>query len=62
MEKQIIIKNEYNSLGTPLIFLKNESPFESFKSYDIWEHKNGALISQYHWIKLKRNERRNSAS
>jgi len=37
MEKQITVKDEYNTLDNLLNFLKSESSFECSKDYDSWD-------------------------
>lgn len=37
MEKEITVKNEYNTLDKVVDFLKNKSNYESSIEYDIWE-------------------------
>ncbi|WP_271407348.1 hypothetical protein [Tenacibaculum soleae] len=37
MEKQITVKNDYNTLDKVLNFLKTESTYECSKDYDSWD-------------------------
>ena len=55
MEKQIIVKNEYNSLDKILDFVKKESSYECLKDYDSWEVRTDANGQMEQCVVIKKS-------
>ena len=55
MEKQITIKNEYNSLDKLLEFMKKESPYNCSEDYDIWDIRTDANGQMEKCVMIKKS-------
>ena len=55
MEKQIIIKSEYNSLDKILDFVKKESPYDASIDYDSWDVRTDANGQMEKCIVIKKS-------
>ncbi|MEW7279311.1 hypothetical protein ABW636_12020 [Aquimarina sp. 2201CG1-2-11] len=55
MEKQITIKNDYNSLDKILEFVKNESSYECSKDYDKWDMRTDTNGQMETCVVIKKN-------
>ena len=55
MEKQITIKNDYNTLSEILTYLKKEKQFECSQVYDIWDMRTDSNGQMEQCILLKKS-------
>jgi hypothetical protein len=55
MNKELSIKNEYNSLDKILGYIKNESPFEVSLEYDHWDVRTDANNQMEQCILIKKS-------
>ena len=55
MEKQITVKNEFNTMDKVLSFLKNETHYTCSKQYDVWDMRTDEQGQMEQCVILKKS-------